>query len=140
MGMRRKARECALHILYSIDVCGIGIEEAGKSFWRKTKAPVSVSKYANLLVEGTVSHLSEIDPIIKKLVKNWDMNRMSAIDRNIIRQACYELMYQKEIPYKVIINEAIELAKEYSTEDSGKFVNGVLDKIGETKGVREEKR
>jgi transcription antitermination factor NusB len=133
MGLRRKARECSLQILYSADICKMSLDEAMKAFWQKHAATKNVMEYAVYLARGTTEHVGEIDAIIKKLSENWELNRLAAVDRNIMRQACFEILYNSEVPYKVAINEAIELAKEYGTGDSGKFVNGILDKIKESR-------
>ncbi len=133
MGLRRKAREGALHILYTMDVCSIGVDEAREFLSEQSNVPETISEFVDTLVEGTIKHMPEINSAIRKTAENWELSRMPVIDRNILRLACFELMYYKETPYKVIINEAIELAKRYSTEDSGKFVNGILDRIGEKK-------
>ena len=140
MGLRRQARECALHILFAIDVCNMELKEAQESFWRSRKVASEVLEFATTLVEGTRKNLSEIDSMITPCAKNWDLERMSAIDRNIIRQATYEIFYLPEIPFNVSINEAIELAKDYSTEESGKFVNGIIDEIKGKGKCRKEKR
>jgi len=132
MGTRREARECALQILYLIDVCGLKTAEAKGALFNRGRVSGKSAGYAEEIVDGTLKNLESIDHIIKELTENWEMGRMSNIDRNILRQAGYELLYT-EVPYKVVINEAIELAKEYSTEFSGKFVNGILDKLKEKK-------
>ena len=85
-----------------------------------------------MLIGGVLKNLSDLDSLIKKYVKNWEIDRMAVIDRNILRMAVYEMLYQDDIPPNVSINEAIELAKKYGDIDSGKFVNGVLDKIKKT--------
>jgi len=140
MGLRRLAREYALQILYAIDVCKLKVEEAQQSFWEGHKSGKKVLEFATALVEGTLKNLPQIDSLIIKHARNWDIHRMASIDRNILRQASFEILYLPDIPISVIINEAVELAKKYSTEESGKFVNGILDKIGEarsTKGLKE---
>ena len=140
MGLRRLAREYALQILYAIDVCKLKVEEAQQSFWEGHKSGKKVLEFATVLVEGTLKNLPQIDSLIIKHARNWDIHRMASIDRNILRQASFEILYLPDIPISVIINEAVELAKKYSTEESGKFVNGILDKIGEarsTKGLKE---
>jgi len=140
MGLRREARECSLQILYAMDVCKMDPEEAQKSFWTNHKAVKDVVDFARTLVEGTFGNLARIDALISACAKNWDIRRMSAIDRNIIRQAAYEVLFLPEIPHSVSINEAIELAKDYSTEESGKFVNGILDEIKEREKGNGEKK
>lgn len=139
MGLRRLSREYALQILYAVDVCKLESEDAQKSFWKDRKSGKKVLEFATTLVEGTLKNLPQIDSLIVKYARNWDIDRMASIDRNILRQATFEILYLLDIPIKVIINEAVELAKKYSTEESGKFVNGILDKIKEARSVKDAK-
>jgi len=85
--------------------------------------------FADPLICGTLEHRNDLDDIIKKHAKNWDLHRMAAVDRNILRLALYEMHYRDDIPPVVSINEAVDIAKKFSTQDSGKFVNGILDKV-----------
>jgi len=128
MGVRRKARELALQLLfqmeYNPDPRGIF-----SAFWRAYDVPPQVKDFANLLVQGVVDHLAEIDRLIEKNAEHWTPDRMATVDRNILRMAVFELCYLKEIPVRVSINEAIEVAKRYGNEGSGAFVNGILDRI-----------
>lgn len=128
MGFRRKAREMALQLLFQIDFTGDHIA-IPPSFWTENESLPQVKAFTEILVQGVLKHLSEIDPIIEKYTQHWSRDRMAAIDRNILRFAIFELLYLKEIPPKVTINEAIEIAKKYGSEDSGAFVNGILDRI-----------
>jgi transcription antitermination factor NusB len=128
MGFRRKARELALQLLFQIDFTGDRIE-IPPSFWTENESLPQVKAFTEILVNGVLKHLSEIDPMIEKYTQHWSRDRMAAIDRNILRFAIFELLYLKEIPPKVTINEAIEIAKKYGSEDSGAFVNGILDHI-----------
>lgn len=116
---RRKARESALQILYQIDITNVPVDEAIKDCERFTIE----------LVNGVLSNKIEIDKLIKNNLDHWQIDRISVIDRNVLRIGVFELIYRKDIPYKVSINEAIELAKKYSSSDSGGFVNGILDAI-----------
>jgi transcription antitermination factor NusB len=136
MGLRRLAREYTLQILYAIDVCKLEAQEAQQSFWEGHKSGKKVLEFATTLVEGTLKNLPQIDSLIVRYARNWDIDRMASIDRNILRQATFEILYLPDIPINVIINEAIELAKKYSTEESGKFVNGILDKIKEARSAK----
>ena len=129
MGKRRRARELALQILFQQDINRNNWEDGINLFWEITHADPETIEFTNSLVRGTMQHLKEIDNWIKKYTKHWDINRMAIVDRNIIRSSIYELLYLKGIPPKVTINEAIELAKAYGTEDSARFINGILDKI-----------
>lgn len=133
MGARRKARECALQILYSIDVCTLEEKEAREFFWSQRYYSKEVLDFADELVRGTIKNLKDIDILISQYAKNWELGRMAIIDRNILRSATYEILHLNTIPTNVIINEAVELAKKYSTTESGKFVNGILDKIKEVR-------
>ncbi len=131
MGKRRKARELALQILFQIGVGKVRPEEALRSFWSK-QAPATekeVREFATELVKGTRDNLEAIDGLISKNVENWTIERIANVDLNIMRLAIYEILYRPDIPMKVSINEAIELAKKYSSSESYQFVNGILDKI-----------
>jgi len=136
MGLRRLAREYALQILYAIDVCKLEAKEVQQCFWNDHKSGRKVLEFATALVEGTLKNLFQIDSLIGKYARNWDIHRMASIDRNILRQATFEILYLLDIPINVIINEAVELAKKYSTEESGKFVNGILDKLREARSAK----
>ena len=133
MGLRRQAREISLNILYSLDICPVEIEEAEKAIEQYYVVGKKVVPYASQLLRGTLSNLSQIDGLLKEYAQNWEIKRMASVDRNILRQSIYELLFQVDIPPSVVINEAVELAKKYSTKDSGKFVNGILDKIKEAR-------
>ncbi|MBI3805747.1 MAG: transcription antitermination factor NusB [Nitrospirae bacterium] len=128
MGFRRKARELALQLLFQIDFTGNHIE-IPPAFWTENEAAPQVKAFTELLVLGVLKHFSEIDQLIEKYAQHWSRERMAAIDRNILRFAIFELLFLKEIPPKVTINEAIEIAKKYGSGDSGAFVNGILDRI-----------
>jgi len=137
MGKRRKAREFALQILFRLNLGHENLtEDMLKEFWDDNPTSQDVKGYATTLVKGTIEHIIEIDKIISSLSENWSINRMASVDRNILRFATYELLYRPDIPSTVIINEAIEIAKRYGTEDSGPFINGVLDRIA--KEVRKD--
>ena len=131
MGKRRKARELALQILFQIDVGKLEPGEALSSFWSNQVPNIEkeVREFATQLVEGTRENLETIDTLISKNAENWTIQRIANVDRNILRSAIYEILYRPEIPDKVTINEAIELAKKYSSVESYQFVNGILDKI-----------
>jgi transcription antitermination protein NusB len=129
MGSRRTSRECAMHILYAIDTCKMAKDEAEESFWQTKEYDKDVVSFAKELIDGTLCNIEEIDELLKKIAENWEIERMASVDRAILRIASYELIYTPSTPPNAIINEAIELAKNFSTDDSGKFVNGILDKI-----------
>lgn len=129
MGTRRKAREVALQVLFQIDVSHVDAHEAIELFWDHFDAPESAREFSTQLIEGTIDHLQVIDDRIKSCSENWSLDRMSRVDRNILRLAVYELTYCKDIPPKVALNEAIDLGKEYGSENSGSFINGILDAL-----------
>ena len=130
MRKRTKARESALKILYAIDITGEEPKKCIDAYWKDNEEKdTEVKTFANSLVLGTVNKGKEIDKVISERATNWQLERMAVIDRNILRFAAYELLFADEIPPKVTINEAIDIAKRYGDSESGKFVNGVLDKI-----------
>ena len=129
MGVRRKGREAALKILYSLDLNPISREEACKHILETGEIPENTRKFTRELVEKTVQRLEEIDDHIRKASLKWDINRMAAVDRNVLRLAVSEMTSDTPEPVRVILNEAIELAKKYGGEESGTFVNGILDRV-----------
>lgn len=129
MGQRRKAREVALQVLYQIDVLKIDAKEAIQLFWSNFEALEEAREFSSTLIEGTWSHREEIDRLINSCSENWSLERMAKVDRNILRMATYELLYCQDIPTKVILNEAIDLGKDYGSENSGSFINGILDAL-----------
>lgn len=134
MRKRTFARECALKILYRIEISKESIEDSLKDFWSKSadSADKESHDFAETLVKGTCENLAAIDAMISKHTDNWNISRMAVIDKNVMRMCAYEMLYRDDIPLNVSINEAIELAKKYGDVDSGKFVNGILDKIKKT--------
>jgi transcription antitermination protein NusB len=132
---RRQAREYALQILFQIDFTGGkigGIDFA--EFWSDKKESGDVKEFTEKLVNGTLDKLDEIDKMIEKFTENWLLKRMAAVDRNILRFAVYEILYRKDIPSAVTINEAIEIAKKYSSTEAASFLNGVLDRLAKETG------
>ncbi|MFA4991700.1 MAG: transcription antitermination factor NusB [Candidatus Omnitrophota bacterium] len=134
MRKRTLARECALKVLYRIEIAREPAEDSIKDFWSKPEAPIDeqVRAFAGTLVNGTCENISEIDAVISRHADNWTISRMAVIDKNILRMAIFEMLFSRDIPPNVSINEAIELAKRYGDIDSGKFVNGILDKVKKT--------
>jgi N utilization substance protein B len=130
MGFRRKSRENALKILYQLDICPKELFQSLEEFWEQNpNTPPETKDFTQLLVSKTLEYQNAIDNLIKKYSKNWALERMSLIDRNILRFAVCEFCYMDDIPAKVTINEAIEIAKKFGTEKSPLFINGVLDSI-----------
>ncbi len=127
---RRRSREYALQILFQLELTGGGLtDEVLQEFWEGNDEEEEVKEFTSQIVKNTIAHLEEIDEIIKKAAEHWSLERMAVIDRNLLRAATYEIAYRTDIPPSVVINEAIEIAKKYSTEGSASFINGILDKI-----------
>ena len=134
MRKRTQAREAALKILYAIDIAKEDPEVCINNFWlSQEEVSPEVRHFTDALVMGLCANKAEIDKVITEYATNWELSRMAVVDRNILRAATYELIFSGDIPPKVAINEAIDLAKKYGDNDSGKFVNGVLDKISKVK-------
>lgn len=153
MGKRREARERAVQFLFQYELNPPDkLEAALEHFWTSqriaahvddTKATwgqlpelppptadeAAMRAFADPLIRGTLEHRDECDEVIKKHAKNWDLHRIATVDRNVMRLAIYEMLHREDIPPVVSINEAVDIAKKFSTHDSGKFVNGILDKV-----------
>ena len=129
MRKRTQARVYALQILYQIDITGDSVDVVLNQFWKDKEQEPEVCDFAAQLAKGTSQKLTEIDALIAEYSENWELDRMPAIDRSILRSATYELLHRDDIPRKVVINEAVEMAHRFSTPDSGKFINGILDKL-----------
>jgi transcription antitermination protein NusB len=132
MGRRREGREAAVQFLFAHDLHAEHSAEEQEQFWTIHSAKASVRKYAEGLVRGVLANLTQIDELMAPVLKNFRIDRLSNVDRNILRVAIYELIYQPEVPAPVIINEAIEIAKSLGAGGSGGFVNGILHKISQT--------
>jgi transcription antitermination protein NusB len=154
MGKRREARERAVQFLFQHDLNPPeNLQQALSQFWDSQRASALAEEkgaatwgekpelppatpdeealrlFAEPLIRGTLEYRKELDEIISRHAKNWDLHRMAAVDRNILRLAIYEMLHREDIPPVVSINEAVDIAKKFSTQDSGKFVNGILDRI-----------
>jgi len=154
MGQRRESRERAVQFLFQHDLNPPeNLEEALAHFWNSqtaqaiagekgratwgqdvplpppTTAELATRLFADKLIRGVIQSLPDLDAKIKQCAQNWELRRMAAVDRNILRLAIYEMLFRDDIPPVVSINEAVDIAKKFSTKDSGKFVNGILDKI-----------
>ncbi len=148
MRKRTRSREFALQVLYQIDITHSNTDEVLQDFWKdrtdlvlsdpekkaieSDKQDPEIRLYTEKLVHGTLEKCGAIDKTIERFTENWEMKRMAYVDRNILRLSTYEIIYLEEIPIKVAINEAVELAKRYGEDDSSKFVNGILDRIAKT--------
>ena len=132
MRRRTKSREYALQLLYQVDVTRSASQDVMDEFWAQHEVPADVRDFAAALVSGTLTHRDEIDRLIAQHADNWQINRMAVVDRNILRMGAYELLYAEDVPPKVSLNEAVELAKRFGDEESSKFVNGILDTIHKT--------
>ena len=136
MRKRTRAREFALQILYQIDIRNADLAEVLQDFWEEKtemdeKEP-EIRDYTERLARGVLEKIDSLDKTIERFAENWEIKRMAYVDRNIMRLAAYEMMHLDDIPIKVAINEAVELAKRYGEPDSSKFVNGILDRIAKT--------
>jgi len=128
-GRRRKARELALQLLYQNDLAGTTADEMFRFTEEYVDAKPDVQEYASRLTLGTLGRRDELDKRLAEQSDHWRLGRMPAVDRNLLRLALYELLYEDETPDPVVIDEAVEIAKKFSTPSSGPFVNGVLDGI-----------
>ena len=138
MRKRTQARECALQILYQREMnLDETPQEVLEEYWKQNPDfDEEVRSFAGRLFLGTVEKLDEIDSVLQKAADNWELSRMALVDKNIMRFAIYELLFCDDIPPKVTINEAVNVAKKFSQEEAGKFVNGVLDKINHSEKPR----
>ena len=129
MSVRRRAREIALQVLYQLD---LGLGDPGEVldlYWENFQPSQKAREFCQRLVEGVRRSKDQIDPLIEENSENWTLKRMAMVDRNILRLATFELLHCPDIPFKVTLNEAIELAKKFGADDSSAFINGILDKI-----------
>jgi len=129
LGRRRRSREFALQVLYQIEIAKQDAIKVVAQFQDHFFIGAERDDFLERLVLGVSKHRQEIDRLIEQYSENWRLDRMNIIDRNILRLAAFELLYCKDIPPKVTLNEAIDLGKRYGTDDSGGFINGILDRI-----------
>lgn len=127
MGSRRRARELALQLLYQYELTHAEPEQMQADFDEWRGSTDGVREFADKLLRGTLEHLVEIDEELERQTANWRLDRLAAVDRNILRLAMYELLFQSATPPAVVIDEAIEIAKKFGAEESPRFINGVLD-------------
>jgi N utilization substance protein B len=134
MGKRREGREAAVQFLYQDDLNKTGsaaLPAALEEFWTLRESAPKTRQFATELIHGVLENREAIDERIKKVAANYELHRIAPVDRNILRVAIYEMLHTSEVPPVVCINEAIEIAKRFGSEDSGRFVNGILDKLKE---------
>ena len=129
MGIRRRARELALQALFSMDMTGVASEEMFERFSEHYPPSAKSRPFFLSLVKGVRDAQVAIDQLIERYSTNWRLRRMSCVDRNILRIAVFEILFCEDIPFKVSINEAIDIGKKFGTADSGAFINGILDSI-----------
>lgn len=127
MGVRRRGREYALQMLYAMDLTAYPPDEVFAGFNAIQDLNRDAFYYARRLVDGVYGHLEEIDAVLARFAEHWKLHRMAAVDRNLLRLGIFELMFLKEIPFPIIINEALEIVKEFSDAEGTQFVNGILD-------------
>ena len=139
MGARRSGREAALQMLFQLEASGERASRVIELFWRSFEADPEGRPYADEIVSGLETRLADVDKLITAASNNWRLERMSRVDRNLLRMSTWELLAKKDVPRAVVIDEAVELAKSYGTEDSSAFVNGVPDRIANDLGRQDEK-
>lgn len=129
MGQRRRSRECALQMLFTIDLASADPQEVFQHFWVGQEAEDDVRIFAEQLVRGVSHRRRGLDSILAASAEHWRVERMAIVDRNVLRIAVYELLFERDTPQAVVLDEAIEVAKRFGGDESGKFVNGVLDAV-----------
>ncbi|MBP7735214.1 MAG: transcription antitermination factor NusB [Spirochaetes bacterium] len=139
MGHRRKAREFALQGLYMYEISAAPVETLTRLEWVENPIPDGIRDFAVTLIEGSITNIGEIDELIIKYSKNWKFERLSAVDKSILRISIYAMLFLKDIPVIITINEGIELGKIYGGESSGQFINGILDAVRKQE-LREEQQ
>ncbi|WP_447980174.1 transcription antitermination factor NusB [Candidatus Nitrospira bockiana] len=139
MSGRRRSRERALQVLFQWDIHG-NTDHWLEDFWQRNPLAPDAREFADRLIDGVMMHRPELDQLIERYATNWKISRMPVVDRNILRAALCELLWMPEVPAKVTVNEAVELAKEFADDDTRRFVNGVLDKIIATEPQLDVKR
>ena len=134
MGARTTGREAALQMIFALEANGGSAERVITSYWRESPGDPEGREYADLLVRGVASDLGAVDEAITKASTNWRLMRMARVDRNVLRLGAWELSHSQAVPRAVILDEAVELAKRFGSEESSAFVNGVLDRIAANLG------
>jgi N utilization substance protein B len=134
MGKRRSGRELAFRLLFQADVGNLTLAEVFQTGREASEATEEVWQFATELARGAWENRADLDPIIMRYAAGWSLERMANADRNLLRLAIYEILHREDIPQSVSINEAVELAKKYSTADSAKFINGILGSFARERG------
>ncbi len=129
MGQRRRARECALQMLFQIDLTGGAPRDVFEQFWATQPVGEDLQAFSETLVEGVGRELVLLDGAIASASEHWRLERMAIVDRNVLRIAVYEMLFDPDTPAAVVMDEAIEIAKRFGSEDSGAFINGILDAV-----------
>ncbi len=129
MGKRRKSREYTLQVLFQIEFNNSKPEKIQEQYWKNKKVPEEIKEYSVWLLNGVISYRKKIDDIIQSVSENWRVSRMAVVDRNILRIAVLELFFGENLAPAIVINEAIEIAKKFSSEKSAAFINGILDAL-----------
>lgn len=140
MGKRRAGRELALKMLFQIDIGKLPLDEVLRAMQATFKGHPETWNFAEALVRAVIQHQQQLDETITKYASGWTLERMASVDRNLLRLALCEMLFRSDIPYSVSINEAVELAKIYSTAESGKFVNGILGNFARASGFVRDTR
>jgi N utilization substance protein B len=138
MGARSTAREAALQMLFALEASGAEAERVIADFWLETPGDPEDRAYADEIVRGVSRELAETDARLSAASKNWRLERMTRVDRSLLRLGAFELAHRHDVPRAVILDEAVELAKRFGTEESGSFVNGVLDRVADDCGRSDE--
>ena len=139
MGKRRKSREGTLQILFQLEFDDSIPDDIVNQFWEGKKASREIKDYSRYLIRGITSHQDSIDRIIQSASEHWRLSRMAVVDRNILRMAVFELFYEEGIAPAIVINEAIEIAKKFSSEQAAQFINGILDALRKQSDATREK-
>jgi len=129
VGHRRRSRECALQLLFQLDLTGEKAQDVFASFWAAQPSASEIQEFAERLVLGVSAHRRGLDGVLAGSSENWRIDRMAVVDRNVLRMAVYELFFEPDTPPAVVIDEAVEVAKRFGGDESGAFINGVLDAV-----------
>jgi len=136
MGRRRQSRETALQLLYALDITRVNVREMLRDGWTEKMLSPEIRDFTTALVTGVIERRDEIDACIQECSTNWSLERIGLVERNILRFAIYELCFLPDIPPNVTINEAVEVAKKYGTDEAPAFINGILDRVKHAVGPR----